>query len=92
MDNKTSDIRGDGHGAKHIWKRGKTKIASCRIGSHGQLCVENVKEAEKQTEYSCRVCLVAFRHFYGLQPDIFQAMKDSKVPEECLVKKSDLCM
>jgi hypothetical protein len=68
---KPSDITGEGHGDKHIWRRGYT--------NHRPLT-----DADKFTRYHCEVCGDNFHHYYALTTDIFTAMAEQKVPEKCM--------
>lgn len=39
---------------------------------------------DKSTLYVCRKCPESFRHFYDYTPDIFEAMRDLAVNQECV--------
>ena len=69
-----SDIRGygNGYGSKHNWERLETR----------QLPYTAPIE-QKCTKYKCRDCGEVFAHHYGINQDIFEAMKDAKVKEQC---------
>ncbi len=65
-----SDIRGTGHGDKHTWDMIQT--------------LQRKIEEDRMTLYQCRVCHKDFWHRYHIIPNIFEAMKDWGVPEECI--------
>lgn len=65
-----SEISGQGYGDKHNWK----KLQTAQVGSWGR----------KETLWQCNTCGTTFIHYYDEVPDIFQAMKDQKIPEECI--------
>lgn len=67
-----SAIQGFGYGSEHNWKD---------LGSR-QLSYPAPKE-QKCTTYKCRDCGEMFLHYYGIQPEIFEAMEDAKVKEAC---------
>lgn len=71
---KKSCLHGEGHGSKHVWQ------------NLGSATVRNGDRQKKHTLYQCGVCQQTFKHFYDLDPDIFQAMKHAEIPESC---KSD---
>jgi len=62
-----SDIKGEGYGSKHGWKRDIT----------------GTWEGEKGTRYFCSNCKAVFIHFYDCIPEIFEAMKFEEIPENC---------
>ncbi len=70
MTETASDMRGDGHGSKHKWAR--------------VLTLQRDREADRMTYYVCRDCKIDFWHRYHVIPNIFQAMKEWGVPEECI--------
>ncbi len=65
-----SDIHGEGYGDQHNWKRQETYQVGARPMFKGAV-------------YVCRNCPVSFVHRYDLIPDIFEAIKVSRVPEKC---------
>jgi hypothetical protein len=64
-----SDINGSGYGDKHDWER----LDTAQVGSWGR----------KSTMYRCRKCLIIFYHYYDEIPDIFKAMENQDIPENC---------
>ena len=70
---KTSQISGQGYGDKHNWQRGST----AQVGA---------TPWDKGTGYHCEDCGAGFNHAYDLIPDIFEAIKEAGVSEECEVK------
>ena len=65
-----SDVRGEGFGSDHRWKRGLTVAAM------------STREL-KGTLYVCESCGFRFAHRYGMIIDIFDAMRAWPVPERC---------
>lgn len=65
-----SDIHGTGWGDDHDWQ-----------WLHTQQGVYS--PFDKYSDYRCRNCHFAFRHFYDLVSDIFEAMPQAGVPEHC---------
>jgi len=74
-----SVIHGQGHGSRHDWEIEDT-LKWIELG---------LKPGAAQTAYRCRQCGAYFTHYYHLEPDIFLAMKDHGVPDECTVSKED---
>lgn len=68
-----SDIYGTGYGSNHNWKRGGTN----QVGSWGT----------KATVYKCADCNAIFTHYYDHIPDIFVALEDTGVSENCPKKE-----
>lgn len=66
----TSAIFGDGYGSAHVWRY---------LGSNQN----PVGIEDKFSRYICRDCEAHFMHRYDLEPDIFKAMEETGVPEEC---------
>jgi len=64
-----SDIRGNGYGDKHTWVQVQT-------------LQRNIPQ-DRMTYYSCAYCQKDFWHRYRVISDIFEAMKQWGVPEEC---------
>lgn len=69
-----SDINGNGYGSSHEWKNEGTQNHG---GGSGNIF----------TEYSCSNCKEYFRHFYHKTENIFEAMKEFPVREDCVVKE-----
>jgi hypothetical protein len=69
-----SDITGEGYGDKHSWKRLTNNIGSSHIEDYAN------------TLYGCEKCNELFIHLYNIIPDIFQAMKENNINEECEIK------
>lgn len=44
----------------------------------------------KYTTYTCCSCGAKFRHHYDRTSNIFDAMKNAKVPEHCTVTKEEV--
>ncbi len=65
-----SDIRGTGYGDNHNWHRVDT------------LQRDNLQD--RMTYFICGNCKKDFWHRYHIIPNIFEAMKDWGVPEECI--------
>lgn len=70
-----SDIYGNGYGSKHDWVRGHTNQSYL-----GQV----YSYKDKATMYTCKNCGQTFSHQYGVISDIFEAIKQSGVTEECI--------
>ena len=68
---QNSDIRGIGYGDWHAWDN----VDTARVGS--------AAPEYKWTRYDCRVCGASFKHYYDMQPNIFDAMKAVPVPDQC---------
>lgn len=66
-----SDITGFGYGSEHNWE------------DLGKQCYYAVPDEQKHTFYKCRDCGEIFRHYYEVQPEIFEALKNAKVNEVC---------
>lgn len=66
---KKSDISGSGYGDSHQWIRGGTN----QVGADWM---------SKASYYGCP-CGATFSHAYDIIPDIFEAMRQAGVPEEC---------
>lgn len=64
-----SDIRGEGYGSKHNWTRVSTLQRNIPI--------------DRMTLFQCANCHRDFWHRYRITSDIFQAMKEWGIPEEC---------
>lgn len=64
-----SEINGSGYGDKHDWK--------CVATPQGLPFIE------RHTFWECKKCGYRFSHFYNYTKDIFLAMKEFEVPEEC---------
>lgn len=64
-----SDIRGEGYGDKHNWRRDSNDFSPTW--------------QNRSSLYCCRDCPAMFRHWYNQIPDIFEAMEYQKVREEC---------
>ena len=64
-----SDIRGNGYGDIHNWKRGETE--------------QNSNPIFRSTFYKCIDCDESFRHFYHETPNIFEAMELDGVQPHC---------
>lgn len=67
MSEPQSAIRGEGYGSTHNWMHDTTEPFRGDMGSR----------------YFCRACGNCFVHMYHWQPDIFDAMRDEGVPDEC---------
>lgn len=67
---KMSDIGGVGYGDKHDWKRGETAQVGDRYWDKG-------------TGYHCPKCGASFNHAYDIIPNIFQAIEQAGVKENC---------
>lgn len=65
-----SDITGEGYGDKHDWGYEGTERILYPVEFRSSL-------------YICKKCGEYFRHHYCVTPDIFDAMKKSKVKELC---------
>jgi len=65
-----SGITGTGYGDKHNWKDKGTE----------QMPIPQ----DRSTLWVCLDCNETFRHWYHVVPDIFQAMKDRGIREECI--------
>lgn len=66
-----SQLYGRGYGDDHPWKRGATAHVG---GAPGD---------QRFTEYSCAVCGAVFRHYYDLEPDIFNVIESAGISESC---------
>jgi hypothetical protein len=65
-----SEIRGNGYGDKHDWEdKGTEQIQNMYLRS---------------TLWQCRKCHQLFRHYYNVIPNIFSAMKERGINEECI--------
>lgn len=73
-----SHIRGVGYGSDHIWIHQETKQLSPFYNPNYK---NNVKD--KQSTYKCQDCGVVFCHYYDMIPDIFTAIKNSKISNKC---------
>jgi hypothetical protein len=69
-----SEITGNGHGDKHDWKKGDT--------------IQSRYKDERSTLWTCNNCTAAFRHYYHVVTDIFEAMKFCNIPIECEKKET----
>lgn len=58
------------NGTNHNWQRLETN----QWGAHGGPAV---------TGFCCADCNTYFAHYYHNTPDIYKAMKEQGVPEEC---------
>jgi hypothetical protein len=65
-----SDVHGAGYGAMHNWSRIHTYPWKTMGGKAWSF-------------YTCKDCGQRFVHYYHILKDIFQAIKDSGVTEEC---------
>ena len=65
-----SHILGEGYGSCHNWERGHTAQVGSGWGT-------------KQTAYRCINCKAVFNHFYDNVPDIFEAMENQLVEDQC---------
>lgn len=63
-------ITGNGYGDKHHWKRFDT--------------IQSNNRFERGTFYKCDKCEVYFRHYYHITSNIFDAMEELNIPEECI--------
>ena len=70
-----SDITGNGYGYSHDWKRLYTE----QVGA-------TPDRLSKVTYYRCRKCGEAFNHHYDVIEDIFKAIEESGIPENCTPK------
>ena len=66
----TSCIYGNGWGHAHRWKQ--TFVA--QVGSHTAL---------KRATYVCQACGASFNHHYDVQPNIFTAINEAGVLDQC---------
>lgn len=64
-----SNITGTGYGSTHTWQNKGTE--------------QMPQPQDRSTLWVCKNCDAAFRHYYHIFPDIFQAIKLSKVEEFC---------
>lgn len=64
-----SEINGTGYGSVHDWENRGTEQMPAPEG--------------RSTLFMCRKCKCYFRHWYHIEPDIFAAMKEQNIPEEC---------
>jgi hypothetical protein len=62
-------IRGHGYGDKHDWEDRGTE--------------ESPIPQNRSTLWRCKKCNEIFRHWYHITPDIFEAMKQYGVVEDC---------
>ncbi len=69
MSDILTDIRGRGYGDNHCWVRVDT--------------LQRKIPVDRMTYYNCAVCKRDFWHRYRVISDIFEAMKEWGVPEEC---------
>ena len=65
-----SDLRGEGWGDKHDWKKGETKQSKI--------------PQDRYTKWTCNNCQRSFPHFYHWESDIFFAIRVYGIPEECI--------
>ncbi len=65
-----SDIRGKGHGDKHHWTRIST--------------LQRDRPEDRMTLFQCSNCKKDFWHRYHIIPNIFEAMREWGVTEECI--------
>lgn len=66
-----TEVRGNGYGSAHDWEnKGTEQISS--------------PKKRRNTLWVCRKCHEQFRHFYRITSDIFEAMKQRGVKEECV--------
>lgn len=68
----SSDIHGFGYGSSHSWKL----EGSRQLPYHADYRL-------KETSYTCIVCDRTFHHYYDVTPDIFAAIEQSGIPDEC---------
>ncbi len=68
-----TQVCGKGYGDKHDWRE---------EGSL-QWSAANLPSDSANTRYRCVRCMVEFRHYYHVEPNIFEAMKEAGVPENC---------
>lgn len=64
-----SEISGSGYGDSHDWENKGTE--------------QMPLPTDRSTLWVCRKCGVMFRHYYNIVTNIFDAMKERKVPEFC---------
>ncbi len=64
-----SKIIGTGHGDSHDWEIKGTEEMPLR--------------QDRSTLFVCRDCGLRFRHWYHVTPDIFKAMEEVSIPNEC---------
>ena len=72
-----SIIRGQGYGDSHNWEEGNNPLYP--IGENGKW----IRPVGGPTEYRCLECGAVFQHFYHDTVDIFEAIKDSGIPDRC---------
>jgi len=65
-----SDIHGEGYGSSHDWGRGWTNN-------------QPRDSYDKFTNYDCRNCKAFFQHRYDIQRNIFTALEESGVLDQC---------
>ena len=69
-----SHISGKGYGFSHKWERGDTEQVSGFWGDTG---------GRKKTNYRCKNCRTLFTHYYDEVPDIFEAMRNQGIINQC---------
>jgi hypothetical protein len=61
-------------------------IIGNRYGSSHNWVAETPQDNSKRTLYNCQDCNRFFCHCYDRQPDIFIAMKEENMPDQCAAK------
>ena len=77
--NMATVIIGYGYGDDHEWEKPDELNLRLPIGFNSKM----IAPIGGPTVYRCSRCRVVFRHYYHDTPDIFEAMKQCDIPDEC---------
>jgi hypothetical protein len=68
-------ILGKGYGSSHRWSKGSTLWSST---------TQPLMPHQKHTHYQCVECDAHFLHFYDITPDIFDAIEQAGISDQCI--------